>query len=181
MKNYLKLPITSLILILSCGSNVAKADGENGFYLGGGVARSDAEIRGSGSGNDFDESDNNPAVRLGYMFTHGLGVDLTIVGLDTDDDSGLRVDAGIFAASLIGNLALTDLIDLYGKAGAAQIRTELELPNGDELRDESDTEFFWGAGAELDLGHHNFFLEYNRFDADDLNLNSAILGYKYEF
>lgn len=181
MNNLYKLLSTGVIVVFFIGSSLATADDDTGFYLGGGIARSDTEFRGLGSGNDFDESDNTPALRLGYMFSSRWGIDGTIIGLDTENDRGLKADAGIFAVSFIGTIPLADIVDLYGKAGAAQIRSELELPNGRELRDESDTEFFWAAGAELDLGHHNFFLEYNRFDAEDLNLNTAILGYKYQF
>ena len=66
--------------------------------------------------------------------------------------------------SLVGLLPLP-FVDLYAKAGVARWETDVRttglLPAS---RDDSGTEFAWGAGVQARLGSLAARLEYERFD-----------------
>ena len=70
---------------------------------------------------------------------------------------------------------------LYGKLGAAQVGVKVENSNGTTRDDTSETELYWGVGAEYDFGKVDAFIEYNRFDTDNTDLNTTMIGLKYEF
>lgn len=151
-----------------------QADDDTGFYIGAGYAATDY------NDDNFDDSVGQLGLRGGYMFTDNIGIDLTSA-LTADDSSG-NVDAevGVFAVSGIGSVPLGEYFDLYGKLGAARVKTSTTI--GDTVfSDESSTEFFWAVGGEVDFGVVNLFLEYNRFDTDAVNINTAMAGIKLEF
>lgn len=151
-----------------------QADDDTGFYIGAGYAATDF------NDDNFDDSVDQLGLRAGYMFTDNFGIDLT--GTLMGDASSNNVDAevGVFAISGIASIPLGEYFDLYGKLGGAQVRTNTSI--GDtELSDESSTELYWGIGGEIDFGVVNLFLEYNRFDTDAVNINTAMAGIKFEF
>ena len=73
-------------------------------------------------------------------------------------------DAEAYAAYAVGLLPLP-FVDLYAKAGVARWETDVRttglLPAS---RDDSGTEFAWGAGVQARLGSLAARLEYERFD-----------------
>ena len=164
----------SIVTVLCAFIVPAQADDDTGFYIGAGYAATDY------NDDNFDDSVDQLGLRTGYMFTDNFGIDLT--GTLMGDASSNNVDAevGVFAISAIASVPLGEYFDLYGKLGGAQVRTSTSI--GDtELSDESSTELYWGIGGEIDFGVINLFLEYNRFDTDAVNINTAMAGIKLEF
>ena len=151
----------------------AHAD-DTGFFLGGGYAATDF------NDDDFNSSIAQLGLRGGYMFTDNFGIDLTTVLKGDDNDNNVKAESGMFALSGSAKLPLGDYFDLYGKLGAARVLTSTTI--GDiELSDESSTELYWGLGGKVDFGVFNIFLEYNRFDTDHADINTAMLGILFEF
>ncbi len=164
----------SIVTVLCAFIVPAQADDDTGFYIGAGYAATDY------NDDNFDDSVDQLGLRTGYMFTDNFGIDLT--GTLMGDASSNNVDAeiGVFAISAIASVPLGEYFDLYGKLGGAQVRTSTSI--GDtELSDESSTELYWGIGGEIDFGVINLFLEYNRFDTDAVDINTAMAGIKFEF
>lgn len=152
----------------------AQADDDQGLYLGLGYAATDIDE------DNFDESIGQLGLRGGYMFTNNLGIDLTGYMTSDSDDGNLNAEVGIWSISGIGAVPLGEYFDLYGKLGAARVVTKTTF--GDSVvYDDSSTEFFWAVGGEVDFGMVNLFLEYNRFDTDAVNINTAMAGIKLEF
>lgn len=136
--------------------------------------------RSSVNSDDFDESETEVGLRAGYMFNPAFGIDLTTVKLGARSANNLDIDVGVVAVSAIAqaNLGRTAL---YGKLGAAKVGVKVENSNGTTRDDTSETELYWGVGAEYDFGKVDAFIEYNRFDTDDADLNTTMVGLKYEF
>ncbi len=162
-----------ILLAMGVGSQAESFD-DSGLYAGVGVARSDL------NSNDFDETANEAAFKIGYMFTDSLGVDLTLTSAGVDSAVGLDVDAGIYMLSGVGSLPVGEYVDLYAKLGVARVAAEVSVLGVSQL-DENTNQPFWGVGGEVDFGVANLFAEYNRIDTDDIDVNTAIAGVKVEF
>ena len=152
----------------------AHADDDQGIYLGMGYAATAV------NDDNFDDSIGQLGLRGGYMFTNNIGIDLTGYMTNDSDDGVVNAEVGIWAVSGIGSIPLGEYFDLYGKLGAARVVARSTV--GDSVfYDDSSTEFFWGVGGEVDFGMVNLFLEYNRFDTDTVDINTAMAGIKLEF
>ncbi|MFT6156639.1 MAG: hypothetical protein ACI9I4_001546, partial [Neolewinella sp.] len=150
------------------------ADDDAGLYIGAGLARSDINT------NQFDEAENELGLRAGYMLNDTFGVDITTASLGSTTVDGFDIDVGAIALSAIGSIPVGEAIDVYGKLGAARIVVEVSKGSQSAI-DTSDTELFWGVGGEVDLGVTNVFVEYNRFDAEQADVNTLVAGLKFEF
>ena len=150
------------------------ADEDSGFYVGIGLARSDANA------DEFDEAGNEVGLRAGYMFNDNFGVDLTSATLGSTTDNGYDLDIGVVSLGAIGSVPMGERFDVYGKVGAARIVVDV-TKDGESDIESSSTELYWGVGSEVDFGRTNLFLEYNRFDAEEANVNTLMTGVKYEF
>lgn len=150
------------------------ADDDTGFFLGMGYAATDVDD------DNFDDSIGQLGLRGGYMFTDNLGIDLTGYMTNDSDSGNVNTEVGMWGISGIGSVPLGEYFDLYGKLGAAQVVARSTV--GDSVfYDDSSTEFFWAVGGKVDFGMVNLFLEYNRFDTDAVNINTAMAGILLEF
>ncbi len=166
--------ILSAVAVLCALVLPAHADDDQGLYLGMGYAATDV------NDDNFDDSIGHLGLRGGYMFTNNIGIDLTGFMTSDSDDGNVNAEVGIWAVSGIGSVPLGEYFDLYGKLGAARVVTKSTI--GDSVfYDDSSTEFFWAVGGEVDFGMVNLFLEYNRFDTDAVDINTAMAGIKLEF
>ncbi len=164
----------SAVAILCALVAPAQADDDTGFYIGAGYAATDVDD------DNFDDSIGQLGLRGGYMFTDNIGIDFTGYITNDKDSGNVNNEVGIGAISAIGSVPLGEYFDFYGKLGAARVVAKSTI--GDSTYyDDSSTEFFWGVGGEVDFGVVNLFLEYNRFDTDAVNINTAMAGVKFEF
>lgn len=164
----------SIVTAMCALSPLALADDDTGFYLGVGWALTDVDD------NNFDESMDHLGFRAGYMFTDNFGIDLTsiIEGDEKTDDVTAEVSA--IGLSAIASAPLGEYFDVYGKLGIGEVEARV-FTDDEVFTEDSSTEFFWGIGGEVDFGVTNIFLEYNRFDSENVNLNATMLGLKFEF
>lgn len=125
------------------------------------------------------EAINQLGLRAGYMFTDNFGIDLTSVLKGDTVTDNIGGEVSILGISGIASLPLGDYFDLYGKLGAAQVKAKV-FTDQDIYSDNSSTEFYWGIGGEVDFGVTNIF-KYNRVDTENININTPMLGIKFEF
>jgi len=170
MKHYTKMLASAALLC----AVALPAQADQGFYIGAGYAATDV------NDDNFDDSIGQLGLRGGYMFTENLGIDFTGYMTNDKNSGNVNNEVGIGAFSGIASLPLGDYFDLYGKLGAARVVAKSTI-GGSTFYDDSSTEFFWGVGGEVDLGVVNLFLEYNRFDTDAVDINTAMAGVKFEF
>lgn len=164
----------SMVAIICAFIMPAQADDDTGFYIGAGYAATDF------NDDNFEESVDQIGLRGGYMFNDNFGIDLTGTLMGESSSDNIDAEVGVFAISGIASVPLGEYFDFYGKLGAAQVMTSTSIGDA-ELSDESSTELYWGVGGEIDFGLVNLFLEYNRFDTDAVNINTAMAGVKFEF
>jgi len=165
--------VISTLLVICAISLPVQAD-DAGFYVGAGYAVT------SFNDDNFDDSIDQLGLRTGWMFTDNIGIDLTATTLGDSSNDLFDSEVGMFALSGIASVPLGEYFDLYGKLGAARISASTEI--GDTtLTDDSSTELYWGLGGEIDFGVVNLFLEYDRFDTENVDLNTVMAGIKLEF
>jgi len=168
------IKVLSVASILCAMVPIAHADNDTGFYLGAGWALTDV------NDDNFDESTDHLGLRAGYMFTDNSGIDFASIVEGDKKTDNITGEVSILGLSGIASIPLGEYFDLYGKLGVGQV--EARVFTDDEVYSEdSSTEFYWGIGGEVDFGVTNIFLEYNRFDTDNIDINSVILGLKFEF
>ena len=173
MKSFHKSAI--VIATILCAFVVpAQADDDTGFYIGAGWALTDV------NDDDFDESMDHLGIRAGYMFTDNFGIDLTSILEGDKKTDNITGEVSAMALSGIASFPLGEYFDLYGKLGIGKVEARVFTDN-EVYSEDSSTELFWGIGGEVDFGVTNIFLEYNRFDSDNINLNATMLGLKFEF
>ena len=145
-----------------------KADG---LYFGGGVYLSEAEEQA------LDETDETFAFQLGYNFIDSslimLSVEFGVYDLGEYSEGGFEVDADAIGLAAVGNLPLGPFVELYAKAGVAEVDVEINSNKFD------DTEPFYGAGVSFDiLDTIDFYLEYIEFDT---RVDSKMVGVGIRF
>jgi len=167
MKNM--LPLAAVLFAFAL-----PAQADQGFYIGAGYANTDF------NDSSFDDSIDQFGLRGGYMFTENIGIDFTSAMTSSATNGLAEVEVGVFAISGIASVPLGDYFDLYGKLGGARVKTKSTFGNS-TISEDSSTELFWGVGGKVDFGVVNLFLEYNRFDTELVDINTAMVGVLFEF
>jgi len=184
----LRTGITALLLLASSGAALAQDPQDtSGFYFGGGITqtRFDAD---NFSLSDVDDEDNSWKAIAGFRFAPPFAVEANYIDFGEARASSLvpgipgsSAEAKAIAAYAVGMIPLT-WVDLYAKAGAAQIDAELTDAASATVQDDDTTEFAYGGGAQARFGNFALRAEYEKFDTDvigDLDLIS--LGATYTF
>jgi hypothetical protein len=160
----------------------AFADDDTGPYAGVSANWLSADQR-DVNDVEFDDSDTAFGAKVGYMFTDRFGIEGGYMDLGNYETEGnvldLHIDAeGWYGAGVV-NFPVADRWDLYGKLGLFVFDSDTDFTDFDE----SSTEVFGAIGAEYDLGNWNIFGELAKIDTDvnDLTIDVASLGVKYEF
>ena len=151
-----------------------QADQETGAYFGLGYNRTDFE------GYNYDGSIGQLSLRGGYMINHSFGIELTAIVPSDSTDDGYVTEVGMLAISGMGIIPLGEYWDIYGKLGVAQVSTDTKFNDTYQVQEDS-TELYAGLGIELDFGTINYYLEYNWFDIDLVDLETLSAGIKFEF
>ena len=104
------------------------------------------------------------------MFSMELGA----YDLGEYSDNGVNIDADAIGLAAVGTLPLGPFIELYAKAGYADVNIEINNSESDS------TETFQGAGASLDIFDTiDFYLEYIEFDTE-IDSRSIGLGIRLD-
>ncbi len=133
------------------------------LYLGAGVGQSNADI-GDIEIGDLDEKDLAWKIFAGVRFASMFGAELNYVDFGkASNDAADVAYKGLAAYGMVYLPLPLPILDVYGKAGIAKI--DVDIDAADFSTD--DTQFAWGAGAQLKFGTWAIRAEYERFKVED--------------
>ena len=148
------------------------AEATGGLYLGGGVGA--ARVRENVSGETLDAGDAGYKAFIGYRFDEVPVVDLALEAGYTDFGGPKKTIAGqdakfkLHGAYAAGLLILpVGPIDLYGKGGVYNWKSELSFGGTSTSRSGNDP--FYGLGAGFYLWKLGFRAEYERYQVKDVD------------
>jgi opacity protein-like surface antigen len=162
-------------------------------YVGGSLGQSKVDIDSVNfSGHDFGWKALIGVRALGFIGAEAEYVDLGRPSSGTAYGTAATKANGPAVFGLAYLPLPIPLLDVYGKAGVANIqqRATLTLPGGGRTCvqgvscdgfSRSESEFAWGGGAQVKAGPVAFRLEYEQFRASGGNLNLASVGVTYSF
>jgi hypothetical protein len=158
MHNLIKrfLAICAIIMPGLAMQSPAHADG---FYIGAGAYQAEVDV------DDFDEDDSTMAFTLGYTLIDSnvfmFSAEISQYDLGEYSDGGIDVETDALAIAAVAYLPLGPFIEVYAKAGLADVEVEI---NGQDF---DDDETFTGIGIGFDLFDTvDLFAEYLTFDTD---------------
>lgn len=122
-----------------------------------------------------DDNDTVSGVQLGYMFMNVLGAEIAYreMGMfSSTDNKKYKADAVLISAKGVLPLSLFDLFARLGY-GRIEFRTNIEK---NTYQKDNQYDFFGGVGVGIDAGPVNFFLEWEHFQTDPIEIDSYSLG-----
>ena len=137
--------------VLTLASTAALADGNSGFYIGGGVGYAGQKV---GCAGVSDCSNSNTGVKLlgGYQITPNLAIESSYGDTGKSKLSVYGVDASIktrsFTVAAVGLYPVTREVELFGKLGAHATKTSYNL----NYAGFGDSGSFNASGVLLGLG-----------------------------
>jgi len=148
------------------------ARAESGLYLGGGIGQ--ATVKDSSTAGDFDADHAAYKAFVGYRFGMLPIVDLAVEGGYVDfgkpsqDIGGQRAEFKIHGAYAAGLLIFPlGPVDLYGKGGVIEAKTESSV--GGISTSRSSSNGFYGAGVGLRVWKIGLRAEYERYQVKDVD------------
>ncbi len=150
-------------LVLSAAA-YADGTGDIGLYLGGSLGA--AQQRFDASTFDARGTDTGYKFALGYRPLKVLAAELSYVGFGRTYGGINFADTGAVGLFAVGFLPIP-VVDLYGKVGLAQWRTDAQSPFLSFHRTGSDVAY--GVGAGTSWGSLGARLEFERYDVSHAN------------
>jgi hypothetical protein len=150
---------------------------DNGFYLGAGITDSEFDLGEADGGLD----DNSFKIIAGWRPLDFLAVEANYIDLGSESEDGFEIDASAITVSGL-LLAEIGIIDLYARLGFANWKVDATVPGmGSASLD--DWEPTYGAGVGVHFGSIGARLEYETFEAGDLDadVNTLSLSVTYTF
>lgn len=114
---------------------------DSGFYIGGGLGRTDSD-----QGGAIDNKDNAWKAFGGYQFNRYFAVEGGYVDLGQVSLPGATLDSKAWQGSAVGSLPLTEKFALTGKLGLAQTETRVSGFGSDDNTDPT-----YGLGLRYDF------------------------------
>jgi predicted porin len=174
----LRASIAGLALLASGAAIAQDVEDTKGFYFGGGITQTRFD-EDNFDVDAVDDEDNSWKAIAGYRFVPQFAVEGNYIDFGQatapaliPGTAGFASEAKAFALYGVGFIPVP-FVDLFLKAGAAQIDAEQRGPTIN--REDDVTEFAYGAGAQARLGNLAIRAEYEKFDTDivgDLDLIS---------
>lgn len=179
------------LLTLCLASGVATA-ADNGFYLGGGIGRSDFNLEAP-----LDGKDTTWKAIAGIRLLDSFGVEMNytdfgkatvptgiacVALVGANCPSNASVEGHALSAFAVGFLDFP-VVDLFGKVGVARGAAKLRVPGFPAFAaSDSSTDLSWGAGVQahfLSLAVRAEYERYKIFGSTDVSLGS--LSFIYTF
>ena len=156
-------------------------------YVGIGAGWSKFDLPSCAPGLSCDDTDTGFKIFTGGMFSRYLGVEAGYVYLGKGEANGGDQKAEGINVSLVGNIPVGDMFNVYGKVGGIYgwTRTSSAIPGASTGHEEGFNPSY-GAGVRVDL-NRNWAVQgdwdHYRFDYqdrnDDVQLYSLNLVYKF--
>jgi len=121
-------------------------------YVGAGVGMSSMNLPGCSPGASCEDSGTGFRAYTGGQFSRIFGVEVSYVQFLGVDRNGGDVRAKGVNLGLVGNLPISDQLNIFGKVGAIYgwTRTGSSIP-GVPTGDKNDVDWSYGAGAQFDV------------------------------
>lgn len=160
--------------------------GQSGLYLGGDIG--EVSVEEFFDDLEFDASNESWRLYGGYRFSDYLGLEAAYVNfgeLDERVDIGaafvpVAADAEGYSVGGIIGWPISDSLSLTGRGGLLFWNSENLV--GAERFDESDENFFYGAGLRLDLSASlSITGDWIRYELDDIDAETISAGIQFRF
>lgn len=192
------------LAIVFAAMNTNASENPLGFYVGAEAGRSNIRVNGPYSGLDLDARPAGWAVFAGLRPISVVGVELqyieyghsTVFGPSNTaqrETVDWKQHATTLSALIYAPIPLPYL-DIYGKAGLAQLDTRgnasqgcapitgyAQYPHNVTAIDETATHFSYGAGAQIKISSLAFRIEYQGMGANGRNPHLLSLGASWMF
>lgn len=155
------------------------------FYIGASLTSTASDFE--AAAENFESDELGWKAYAGWDFAEYFGIEAGYRDLgnfsEGEGTASIDLDLEVIDAAARVRLPLSDIFQLYGKLGYANIAWdgEIDIENQIENFDEDDWELFYGVGAQVNLGR-NFAIraEWEMYDvSDDLSTLSAGLAYRF--
>jgi len=182
----------TIALLTLCLASGAATAADNGFYLGGGIGRSDFNLDAP-----LDGKDTTWKAIAGIRLLDSFGVELNytdfgkatvpsgvacVALVGTNCPSTTRVEGNALSAFAVGFLDFP-VIDLFGKVGLARGSAKLSTQGFPAFStSDSSTDLAWGAGVQAHILSFAVRAEYERYKIfGDTNVSLGSLSFIYTF
>ncbi len=155
------------------------------FYLGASLTSTASDFE--AAAENFESDELGWKAYAGWEFLDFLGVEAGYRDLgnfsEGEGSTSIDLDLKVIDAAARVKLPISDIFQLYGKLGYANIAWDgkVDIENEIENFDEDDWELFYGVGVQVNLGR-NFAIraEWEMYDvSDDLSTLSAGVVYRF--
>ena len=175
-------PLLFALGLLASAVSFAHAE----FYLGASAATTSSDF-------ELEEADDLDSDELGWKFYGGYnflkfaGIEASYRDLGNFSEGGdvgsIDLDLKVIDAAARVYLPILPVLNVFAKGGYANVAWDGSVSINDEVEnfDEDDWEFFYGIGAEVNLGRQFAIrAEWERFEANsDLDTLSAGVIYRF--
>lgn len=141
-----------------------------------------------------DNADNTAKAHVGFQFNPNLGVEVGYVSFGTifknnDSAAAATQKASAYTASAVGTINFTDMVGIYGRAGAARYDTKNSgTVSGVPVKDEDGVSPFFGAGVKVNLtdnfairGEYQLYSDISKLDGKKDDLQALFAGVVFSF
>lgn len=176
-------PIAVFSVALACFSSQAMAGSDSGLYVGGAIGT--ASVSTQGVGFTLDEDDTGTKFFAGYNLGLVPFLDIAVEGGYTDFGAPEQSIAGVPSELSVSSFSAVGLVGgklgllgVYGKMGLA--RSDLELKGIVNYSDTS-TDPVYGIGAKLQFASLAVRAEFERYGAEDVDVDFLSIGAYFTF
>jgi len=160
---------------------------DQGFYVGGNVGASKADVSGAG---EIKDTPTTWGVYGGYDFTRNFAVELGYQDLGKTKAAGLESKNEAISVDLVGKYPVTERFDLYGKVGLAYMDRDLSGAGYDESKSGTAAKVGFGGefkatqnvGIRAEVAHYAGGPKFETTNASfDSNQTLFTMGVNYKF
>lgn len=175
----MKTVLLSFVALLAVAPPVDAA--EEAWFVGAGAIESDLGF------DPLDDSATGWKVFGGYRFTRHFAAEIGYLDTGEAEESvegaTLTLGAEGTTTSIIATLPIGERFALHARAGFIDWQAELTATDseGTFRSSASGQDFYWGAGATMDLGRFGLRLEYEVPEIEDVDVTAVSLSVLYRF
>lgn len=171
----IRLLIVALGLSLVGLPILSQAAGEN-WYIGGSVSQAYVDETG------IDDDDTGFNIFGGYRFNEYFAIEAAYYDFGDMSDNGNKFSIDGGSLGVIGSIPVAKRFSLFGKVGIHAWDADVSGAIAGEFSDTTDTDVFYGVGAEYQLsGPWSIRGDFTRYEVDDFDVDVASLGLSYHF
>ena len=149
---------------------------QDNWYIGGSINQAFVDEAG------IDDDDTGFKVFGGYRFSDYFAIEASYYDLGdvSEGDNSFSVDGG--SLRVMGSIPVSRDFSLFGKVGMHAWNADVGGAIAGRFSDDSDTDVFYGVGAEYRLtGPWSVRGELERYEVDDFDVDQVSVGVAFHF